>query len=101
MTTASNTGTPTMEALQVDIQLPTFTPTGSDIVKLFRGEQTGICSLTDLQTFVGAGSTGPTGPTGGTGPTGATGGTGPTGATGGTGPTGGTGATGPTGPTGP
>lgn len=92
--------TPNMEALQVNVIDPQLTPTGTDRIQLFRANESGWCTLTQLQTFVGAGSTGPTGATGATGATGPTGATGVTGATGATGPTGATGATGPTGPTG-
>jgi hypothetical protein len=89
--------TPSMDQLQTVTVYPTLTPTGTDVITLFRGPTTrGKCTLADLATlFAGLVLTGATGPTGGTGATGATG---PSGSTV-TGPTGATGATGPTGPT--
>ncbi len=87
--------TPSMENLQTNLFDPVLTPVGTDIIQLYRGTETGKCTLDDLAAFVGgAVATGPTGPTGATGPTG------PTGVTSPTGPTGATGPTGPTGPTG-
>lgn len=81
--------------------LPELVPEDADLVRVFRGTETGKATISSVR---GPGGGGATGPTGSTGPTGATGntGSGSTGATGAgvTGPTGATGEAGSTGPTG-
>src|SRR5262249_18700128 len=81
--------------------VPVTPPSGTTTLKLDSKETTGTSHPVTLDIALkGAGTAGPTGPTGAAGATGPTGATGAVGPTGAAGPTGATGATGPTGATG-